>query len=253
VTTKTFAGVAADEAKLADQLAETRRRRQELERQAAGKAAADRLAVYQRTLDEYDPAALRRAVVDAWAACRLAAAGDDPAGLSTRITRYLAAIMREWRQGAMANTAIALGAVTDRKLAIPGIGLDAYGSPVPEDVQSAIPGFYAQAIFEAADKPSREEVAGIEQAAEDAYQAALLAQPTGYRVAAPLLGDRLDTIAGHTIVFVGGVAYAMREDIGDEPLASLVRYWRSLPETYDVHEVYGGVPEDHRSGLRWVA
>jgi hypothetical protein len=244
---------ASDEAKLADQLAQMRRQREELELQAAGKAAAERLAVYQRTLDEYDPAALRRAVVEAWEACRVAATGEGPDGLSTCITRYLTAIMREWRLGDMANRAIAFGAVTDRKLKIPGVALDAYGSPIPDDIQSAVPGLYARAIYEAADRPSREEMAGIDQAADDAYQGALLAQPTGYRVAAPLLGDRRDTIAGHTITFVDGVTYAMRADMGDERLASLVRYWRSLPDVYTVNEVYGDVPDHHRSGLRWVA
>jgi hypothetical protein len=225
-----------------------------LERAAAEKRKALRCNVFAAWLSRYDRPTLRRAVIEAQRRFE----ADPSTGTEIGVIR---AARRELAHHGFASECVEVHGCPPPPGGIPntfaGEALDGGGNPLPSNLGDLFAaGSPSRRLVEKALAGIDAEIQAVRDDAERQAATVAVRAPTGYRVtvAGRTGEDWDDTIGGCGIVaFRNGVAFVMVDAVGDARVAALVRYWRSLPEAYEVTEVYGSIPPGHVEALRRVA
>lgn len=188
------------------------------------------MAVWQGWADGYDHRDISAEIRTAEAALRDALASTD---LGAALTGYIAAMMRQDAAQSLAAEALAHGATLAHPLPTRAV------ETLTGDPGGFVIGKLASLAVDIARTTVAAETDAVRTAAEIAYGSVHVSPATSYRVALRDGRDLTDHIGGiGAVTFRGGVAMVSAADLGDEQVASLLRYWRSLPDTYQITEVW---------------
>ncbi|OLB78823.1 MAG: hypothetical protein AUI14_12150 [Actinobacteria bacterium 13_2_20CM_2_71_6] len=232
------------EAAAAAEFAQLRERKAAAERATATERRRREVQAWQDFIDGYDLSADKRAVEETAEALGRAVESSE---LGRALLAHVAAALRAGWRASLAQDAVAAGAQ-------PAGSYDPRGIDLVGDAAAFAGHLLGPVVAELARRQVDAEVAQVRQQVAEAYASVHPVQPSGYRIEATgRTDDWQDNIGGAGVVFFAdGVAYVMRSAVGDARLTSLLAYWRSLPDHYQVTEVYGDVPDAHTEALRRV-